>query len=352
MAGAAVESSAAKGRASTPRSTGNVTPRVRPDSAPRASSRNGLGSADSAPPGTEPTAAAVERRLTYSRNLADARRPWRWKPQPRTGATGGGSGAAGRAEVTTVRRIAEWSEPKSHAELQRFVLAITRFQHWIPDFASAAAPLVSITAREWVRPGERGGCWGPEQASAFHALRGAITGGPPSEALHASLTVAGSGGGGGGGDDGYGLSAPAMDSAADGVVALAAGTGGSRDEGTSSDGGWLGGSSGGSVEEELSRLAQWPEPTSTAKLQKFMSLTKRHAHWIKDYPTLAAPLTELLHVRWAASGKSDLWTADHAAAFRAVKAAPMQAAPAAMHRLAAWPEPETSEQVKAGTWEY
>lgn len=271
---------------------------------------------------------------------------------------GADTSAVTRTEVTTVRRIAEWPEPNTNTELQRFISAIKRFQHWIPDFGSAAAPLVSVAGREWATPEEKGEFWGPEQSSAFHALRGAITGGPSSEALRSSMELFagtsaaaaadedGVGGGGGYGDmaAGYGLSSPTMDFPAEGATVVVVGAVGAAEEGGGGGGGKAGG--GGTTEEELSRLAQWPEPSSTAKLQKFISLTKKYAHWIKDYPALAAPLTELLHVRWAAKGKADVWTAEHAAAFKAVKAAPMLAAPPALHDLAAWPEPAAPDDVK------
>jgi len=88
--------------------------------------------------------------------------------------------AVTRAEITTVRRIAEWPEPNTNAELQRFVTAVKRFQHWIPDFGAAAAPLVAIMTRDWITPNEKAQFWGSQQTSAFDALRGAITGGPSS----------------------------------------------------------------------------------------------------------------------------------------------------------------------------
>jgi len=60
-----------------------------------------------------------------------------------------------------------------------------------------------------------------------------------------------------------------------------------------------GGSGAAAVEAELAKLAAWPEPSSGAKLHRFMSVAKKYSHWVPDYPRLAAPLTELLHVRWA-----------------------------------------------------
>lgn len=315
----------------------------------------------------------MERRLTYSRHLADAQRPWRWQPQPRSRTVviaGQETRAVTRAGVTTVRKIAEWPEPKTNAELQKFIDAMKRFQHWIPDFRGAAAPLARIAGREWSTPEERRAFWGPEHTSAFRALRAAILGGPSSEALRSSMQLfvglsAGAGektessadgeslGGSGGGDGdaaaGHGFSSPTACFPAEGATVVVVGAVGAEGGGGGKDGGSGVGGGGGasSAEEELSRLALWPEPSSTAKLQKFITLTKRYAHWISDYPTLAAPLVELLHVRWAAKGKADVWSAEHAAAFKAVKAAPMRAAPPALHDLAAWPEPETPEEVKS-----
>ena len=72
-------------------------------------------------------------------------------------------------------------------------------------------------------------------------------------------------------------------------------------------GGGSGGSAAAAVEAELAKLAAWPEPSSGAKLHRFMSAAKKYSHWVRDYPRLAAPLSELLHVRWAAKGKADVW---------------------------------------------
>ncbi|KAK4417115.1 Retrovirus-related Pol polyprotein from transposon [Sesamum alatum] len=66
---------------------------------------------------------------------------------------------------------------------------------------------------------------------------------------------------------------------------------------------------------KLQTMSNWPTPTSVSTLRGFLGLTGYYRRFVRQYATIAAPLTDLL------KGPSFLWTPSDEATFQALKTA-------------------------------
>ena len=89
--------------------------------------------------------------------------------------SGGGVGASeGRIEA-----VKNWTTPRTIADLRRFLGFASYYRKFIKNFAQTARPLHRLTGNTSKREGQKTEIpWGPEQQSAFDALKVAITEAP------------------------------------------------------------------------------------------------------------------------------------------------------------------------------
>jgi len=67
-------------------------------------------------------------------------------------------------------------------------------------------------------------------------------------------------------------------------------------------------------QEKTNRVSNWPTPTATSEVQKFLGLTSYYQRFVKDYATIASPLHKLTE-----RGREFNWTSECATAFTLLK---------------------------------